>query len=179
MLCDDIADKILAWQEHQLSPNQRRAVEIHLAECAHCRAFADRLRQLDAAFAAQIVTPPLSADFDLRLWARIQAAPAGLSDVQRAERKQQLQAEFEAGIARLRRGAFAMGGLLNYLTWPALAMVAGWLTWVITASLTARLSPQTLGGLDPQVLAWLAASLVCLTVGLAEIFRERLRIFRV
>ena len=179
MLCDDIADKILAWQDSQLPPNQRRAVETHLAECAHCRAFARSLQQLDAACAAQIVIPPLTADFDGRLWARIQAAPAALSDVHRAERKRQLEAEFESGLARIRRGAFAMGGLLHHLTWPALAMVAGWLAWLVAGHMTVRLSAQNLGGVDPILLPWLAACLVFLIVGLAEVFRERSRIFRV
>ena len=178
MLCDDIVDKILAGQYSPLSPSERRAVENHLAGCADCRTFADSLQQLDAALTAQIVSPPLTAAFDGRLWARIRAASPALSDVQRSERKRQLQAEFESGIVRIRRGAFAMGGLLNHLTLPALALVAGWVAWLLTSHLTARISAHNLGGVDPNLLPWLAASLVFLTVSLAEIYRERSRIFR-
>ncbi|MGH7980640.1 MAG: hypothetical protein ACREE6_14785, partial [Limisphaerales bacterium] len=123
---------------------------------------------------AGVRVPALSADFDRRLRERIQVAPAGLSEAQRAERKRQLQAEFEAGMARIGRGSFALGSLLKHLTWPALAIAAGWLVWLFTSQLTSHLKAQNLAGLAPNLLPWLAASAVFLAVGLAEAFpRQR------
>ncbi len=170
MSCQEIENKILDYQENHLSPAQREEVETHLAGCAGWRAFARQLQQLDAALSASVKVPPLSADFDRRLRERIQAAPAVLSEAQRAERQRQLQTEFEAGMARIGRGAFAWGSLLNHLTWPVLAVVAAWFVWLFTSQLTACLNAQNLGGLDPNLLPWLAVSAIFLAIGLAQAF---------
>jgi anti-sigma factor RsiW len=170
MSCQEIKNRILDYQENQLSPAQREEVETHLAGCAACRIFARQIQQLDAALSRSVKVPALSANFDRRLWERIQAAPAALSEAQQAERKRQLQAEFEAGMARIRRGAFALGSLLNHLTWPVLVVVAACLAWSFTPELTAHLNAQSLGGLDPNLLPWLAVSAVFMAVGLAEAF---------
>jgi anti-sigma factor RsiW len=170
MLCEEIENRILDYQENQLSAAQRAEVESHLAGCAVCRAFARQLQQLDATLSASVKIPALSADFDRRLRQRIQAAPAVLSEAQRAERKRQLQAEFEAGMSRIVRGSFAWDSLLKHLTWPALVAVAGWLAWCFAAQWTVHLHAQSLAGLDPKLIPWLAASAVFLAVGLAQAF---------
>lgn len=170
MSCEKFENSILDYQENQLSPGQRQEMESHLAGCAGCRIFARQLQQLDKALSATVKVRALSAGFDRRLQKRIHAAPAVLSAAQRAERKEQFQVEFETGLARIGRGSFAVGGLMKHLTWPALAVAAGWLVWRITLQLTAHLNAQSLGGLDPHLLPWLVASIVCLGVGLAEVF---------
>jgi anti-sigma factor RsiW len=170
MSCEDIENKILDYQENQLSPAQRKAVEIHLAGCADCRTFARQLQQLDTAFSARMIIPALSTDFNRRLQERIQAIPTGLSEAQRAERKRQLQDEYEAGIARIRRGSFRMGSVLKYLLWPALAVAAGWLVWCLTSQMTAHFNARSLGGLNPDLLPWLAASAAFLAIALAGPF---------
>jgi len=139
MSCQEIENRIPDYQENQLSPAQREEVETHLARCANCRLFARHLRELDAALSSSVKTPALSADFDRRLQERIRAESTAMSEPRRAERKRQLQAEFEAGMARIARGSFALGRLLNYLAWPALAAAAGWLGWLLTAQWTAYL----------------------------------------
>jgi len=168
MSCEEIENKILDYQENQLPLDQRVEVETHLAGCAGCRIFARQLQQLDAALSARVKVPALSAEFDRRLQERIQVAPAALSEAQRAERKRQLQAEFEAGQVRIERGSFAWDSLMKHLAWPALAILASWLTWHFTLPLTVHLNAQSLDGLDPTLLPWLAASAVFLTVSLAE-----------
>jgi len=170
MLCQEIENRILDYQEDKLSPAQREEVETHLAGCAGCRIFARQLQQLDAALSASVKIPALSANFDRRLQERIQATPAVLSEAQRAERKRQLQAEFDADMARIGWRAFALGSLPNHLTWPVLAAVAAWLVWRFTLQLTALPNTQSLGGLDPNLLPWLAVGAVFLAVGLAEAF---------
>lgn len=176
MSCEEIENRIVDYQENQLSSAQREEVETHLAGCAGCQLFARQLQQLDATLSASVKVPALSADFDRRIRERIQAVPTALSEAERAERKRQLQAEFEAGMARIGRGSFALGNLLKHLTWPVLGTVAGWLIWGFTLPLTVHLNAQTLGGLDPNLLPWLAASAVFLTVGLAEAFPRKWKI---
>ena len=170
MSCEEIENQILKSQENQLSLAQCVEVETHLAGCAGCRIFARQLQQLEAALSAGVKAPALSAEFDRRLQERIRVASAALSEAQRAERERQLQAEFEAGQARIARRLFALDSLLGHLAWPALAILAGWLTWHFTRPLTAHLNAQSLGGVDPNLLPWLAASAVFLAVGLAEVF---------
>src|SRR6478672_8869465 len=101
MLCEEIENQILDYQENQLSSARREEVETHLAGCANCRIFAQQLRQLDEQLSARGKIPATSADFDRKLRERIQAVPAVLLEAQKTERKRQLQAEFEAGMARI------------------------------------------------------------------------------
>jgi anti-sigma factor RsiW len=177
MSCQEIENKILDYQENRLPPAQRVEVETHLAGCDGCRMFARQLRQLDAALSAKVKVPALSSEFVRRVQKRIQVAPAALPEAQLAERKRQLQAEFEAGQARITRGSFALDSLLKHLALPALAILAGWLTWHFTLPLTVRLNAQSLGGLDPHLLPWLAASAVFLVIGLAEAFPRQWKFF--
>ena len=119
---------------------------------------------------ASVKMPALSAGFDRRLRERIHGKATVLSEAQRAERKRQLQAEFEAGLARISRGAFRLGSLPDHLAWPALAALAGWLAWRLTALWTAHLQAQSLGGIAPGTIPWLAAGAVLLAFGLAQAF---------
>ena len=176
MSCEEIENQILDYQENQLSPAQRVVVETHLAGCADCRSLARQLRQLEVVLSTRVKTPALSAAFDRRLQERILAAPAVLTEAQRAERKRQLQAEFEAGRGRIERGTFAWDSLGRHLTWPTLAVLAGWLAWHLSLPLTVHFKAQSLGGLNPSLLPWLAASAVFLAVSLAEVLPPRWKI---
>lgn len=175
MLCEEVENRILDYQENQLSAAQRAEVETHLAGCPGCRRFARQLQQLDSTLSGSVKIPALSAGFDRRLRERIQSAPPVLSEAQRAERKRQLQAEFEAGMARISRGPFTLGSLPNYLLWPALAAVAGWLAWRLATQIAAHLQAQSLGGLDPVIIPGSVAGAVLLAAGLAQAFPRRWR----
>ncbi len=164
MTCQEFEISILNYQEHQLSPAEQKEVENHIANCAGCRTFARQLQKLDAALVAEVRVPALSAGFDQRLRARIHVAPAALSEAQRAERKRQLQAEFQTGMARIGRSSFALGSLLDHLGWPILAVIVASFAWLLTSQLTAHLSAQSLDGLAPNLLSWLVASAVFLVV---------------
>lgn len=179
MLCEEIENRILDYQGNQMSPAQREEVEIHLAGCDSCRIFARQLQQLDAALLASVKIPSISANFDQRLQERIQCAPIILTEVQRAERKRQLQAEFDAGVARIGRGAFALGSLMSHLMRAILAAAASWLAWHFTAQLTAHFYTQSLGGLISTLLPWLAASTVFLVIGVTEAFPRRCKFLQV
>jgi anti-sigma factor RsiW len=174
MTCHEIEISIPDYDENRLSPGDRQDVETHLGECANCRKFALQLRDLDAALATRLKVPELSAGFDRQVMAQIQRASGTLTPAQRAERKRELQAEFDAGAAGLLRESFGLGNLLDKLTWPVAAVVAGWLAWQLTALLTAQVTAQSIGGLSPSLLPWLAASAAFLAVNLAEAFpRQR------
>lgn len=170
MSCQEIEKRILDYQENQLSPPGRQVVEIHLAGCAHCRAFKHGLRELDAALLHGIKSPALSTDFDRRLRERIQATPMGLSAAQRAERKRQIQAEFEVGMLRLARAEFALHRLLNRLSRPLLVALTGCFIWWLTLKLVLILGNLGLGDRGQNLLSCLLISAVFLAIGLAEAF---------
>jgi anti-sigma factor RsiW len=176
MSCEEIENQILDYQDNQLSPARRQDVETHLAGCAGCRTFARQLSQLVATLSARVKVPALSLEFDPRLQARIQAAPTPLPEAQRAERKRQLQAEFEAGRVQINRQSFALGSLGKHLTWPVLAILSGWLAWRVT--LLAHVSAQSLRGLNPNLLPLLIASAVFLTVCHAKAFPQQRKLLR-
>lgn len=178
MSCEEIEIQIPDYQENQLPPGERAKLEAHLAGCAGCRAFARQLQQLDTALTVGVKVPALSAEFDQRLQKQIQVASTALSEAQRAERKRQLQAEFEAGQLRIGRGLFAPDSLGKHLAWPMLAILSGWLAWRFTVPLTVHLSAQSLGGLEPNLLPWLVASAVFLMVSLTGIFPRQRNFFR-
>lgn len=166
MLCHEIENKILDYQEKQLPADQQAEVHSHLAGCPVCRTFAGQLERLDKALSAGVKIPALSASFERRLHEQIQTGSVTLSAAQLAERKRLLQAEFDAGLARVSRGTLALGGLLTHLAWLVLGLVAASLAW--------RFIPQVhWDGLDPHLLSWLAASAVFLVIGMAEVFPRR------
>ncbi len=174
MSCEEFENKILDYQENQLSPAQRQEAENHLSGCADCRICVRLFKQLDAVLSDGVKVPTLSADFDRRLRERIQVTPMALSEAERAERRRQLHAEFETGMARIGRGYFSLGSMLNHLIWPALVNVVAWLVWLFISLLTTHLSTRSWRGLDPHLLPWLAISAVFLLVGMAEAFpRQR------
>jgi len=177
MLCQEIERKILDYQENQLSPAERQAVESHLADCAHCQVFDHGLRELDAALARDVKFPAFSPDFDRRLRERIQAAPPVLSETERAERKRQLQAEFDAGMVRLARAEFALHRLLNHLSRPLLLALTGCLVWRLTPPLMILLGTAGLSDRGQNLLSWVLMSAVFLAVGLAEAFPRRWKSF--
>jgi anti-sigma factor RsiW len=136
MACEEFEHRILEYLENQLPPAEQPAVETHLAGCVRCQAFARQLQQLDAALARGITSPMLPSDFSARLQQRIQTESAFLSETQRAERQRQLQAEYEADLAHLRRKSLSPAILLDSLGYALLAALAGWLIWVLTSTWT-------------------------------------------
>lgn len=51
MTCDDIKPRLDAYLDDELPPEDRRQVELHLADCPPCAAELSALRRLSAAFA--------------------------------------------------------------------------------------------------------------------------------
>jgi hypothetical protein len=172
--CPEIEIRIPDYQEHRLSAADRKDVEAHLAGCANCRVFDRQLRDLDAALATRLSVAELSPGFDRQVMARIRCGLGALTPAQRAERKKQIQEEFEMGVDRILKGSFGLPCVLDHLAWPVAAVVAGWLAWQFTTGMTAHFTAKSLGGVSPAVLPWLVASATFLALCLGQAFpRQR------
>ncbi|MGA2751512.1 MAG: hypothetical protein ABSG59_22325 [Verrucomicrobiota bacterium] len=175
MTCEEMEIRILQCLDNQSPAGERLAVERHLAGCARCQAFERQLQQLDAALKRTVKSPALSPDFSARLRQRIQTEAALLSETQRAERKRQLQAEFEADLTQLRRKTLNPTSLLNCLGWAALGGLAGWLLLEL-APASAHFAAEH--GLDRfgqnAVFSWTITA-VCLLIGLSVAFPRQLK----
>lgn len=175
MTCDEFENQFLAGPENLLSADQLTAGERHLADCAACRTLARQLQQLDAALTNSVKRPTLSADFNQRLTRRIQAAASVLSEAERAERKRQLQAEYEAGLTQFRRASLRLSDLLDGLPYLALAALAGWLIWQFLPGLMNLLAAQGLTGFSQNLVLATVAGVMFLAVGLAAAFPRSFR----
>jgi anti-sigma factor RsiW len=173
MTCDEFENRFLAGQENELSAHERAALEKHLTDCAACRTLARQLQRLDAALTIKIKAPELSANFQQRLAARIQAGPAVLPQAQREERKRQLLAEYEAGLAKLGRRPLPPGVLLEGLRYAFPVALAGWLAWQFMPGLVPLLASRGLSGSGQNLLLASAAALLFLAIGLAATYQRK------
>ena len=175
MTCDEFENRFLAGQENQLSAHERAAGEKHLADCAACQTLARQLQQLDAALTIKVKAPVMSADFNRQLAKRIQSETTVLSETQRAERKDQLQAEYEAGLEQLRRTSLRLTGLPDGPRYVVLAALAGGFVWQFRPGLTNLLAAQGLSSSGQTLLLASAAGVVFLAIGLTAAFPRPFR----
>ncbi len=175
MACVEFENLIPDYLEKQLPPEAQSRVAAHLAQCAHCREFARQIEQIDAALACGVKAPELPPDFRARLRQRIQSVPVW-SEAELAERRRRLQAEYEAGLARLRPFPLSPRRLRQGLVYAAGIAVLGWLGWLLLANwenLLARLMPTNL---DPNLITALAITAIFLALGwAATAFRRQIR----
>lgn len=169
MACEQFENKIADYVENQLPQGDRSRIATHLAGCADCRAFAQQLEQLDARLARALKAPVLPESFKTNLQQRMQAT-AVLSEAQRAERKRQLQSDYEADLARLNRFPLPPRKLLEGLGSAGLIVLAGWLAWLFLPRLANLLAGPALGGINPSLLFSLVAATIFVTIGLAAAF---------
>jgi anti-sigma factor RsiW len=174
MACEEFENQIADYVENQLPPADRSRITTHLAGCADCRAFAQQLEQLDAKLARALKAPVLPESFKTSLQRRIQTT-AVLSEAQRAERKRQLQAEYEADLARLNRFPLPPRKLLEGLGSAGLIVLAGWLAWLFLPRLANLLAGPALGGINPSLLFSLVASAIFVAIGLAAAFPRQVK----
>ena len=175
MTCEEFENQIPDYLENQLLPADRARVAAHLAGCANCRAFARQLEQLDAELLRKVKAPALPASFKVRLQQRIQTETVVLPEAQRAERKRQLQAEYEAGLARLNRFPLPPGKLLEGLGYAGVIALAGGLAWLFLPRLANLLAGSAVSGLNQSLLLSLVASAIFVAIGLAVAFPRRVR----
>jgi anti-sigma factor RsiW len=174
MPCDAIENRIPEYLENQLSRVERSSVATHLESCAECRALARQLEKLDAALLDGVKPPALSAGFGARLQERVRNTVVW-SDTERAERKRRLQAEYDAGLARLRPFAVSRR-LLNGLGFAALFATLGWFGVQFLPQTMQILATLGLAELGPNLASALVASAIFVGIGFAAAFPRRLRI---
>lgn len=175
MACEQFENRILDFLENQLPLTERASVEAHLAGCTECQAFARQLEQLDAALLRRVKTPKLSENFNHKLSSRIQAEVIVLSRTELAERKRQLQAEYEAGLAKLGWRLPNFTRLLNNLSYAFLVIAAACVVWQFTPALAGLLNRQGIVGFEQSLLLSLLTSAVFVAIGLTAAFPRQFR----
>ena len=175
MNCETIENRMLDYLEQKLAAGERAMIESHLAACPACRALTRQLERLDSALLRTVKAPVLSAGFDDRLRQRLQAEAKVLSETERAERKRQFQAEFDAGLAQLRRHVASLAELPGFLGWTLAIALAGWLVMICVPEVLGAFSSKAVGNASQQYLFATVACVVFLTVGLAAAFPQKLR----
>lgn len=154
----------------QLSEYRRHELDVHLRACASCRTFEEQLEQLDFTLSLALERPVLSPAFARELHLRINTQTPVWSTQEHLTRKQRLQHDFEAAMAKLNRRKLDMGQLMNWGGVAALGGLGAWLLWQITPSMITFVAR---GGLTPDmqtVLRSLLPSVVFFLVGLAAAF---------
>ena len=99
--CADYEHEIVELAEGALAPEKARAVRLHIACCARCRAWQSAFTELDAGLGQGLPRPALSADFAARLEARLAAATRSNG---RADLRSSAEEEYRLTLEALRRG---------------------------------------------------------------------------
>jgi len=100
--CADYEHDLVELSDGALPPERSRIVQLHLAECARCRAWAADFAALDARLAAGLPQPALSAQFESRLRERITSLS---QDAARGDRRAQIELEHDSLVGALERAA--------------------------------------------------------------------------
>lgn len=176
MACPEYEDLVLELLENQLPASQRRALETHLSMCEPCRAFHAAQARLDRALATSLRRPVLPPDFKRRTLQRIAVEAALLPPEVRAEKKRQMETEFESKSSQLRkRLGLSFPGLLDLLGYGVAAVLISYLLCSVLSSravLSVRWSSEHLPDVT-MTTAW-ATGAVCLVAGAAAAYKSRL-----
>jgi anti-sigma factor RsiW len=178
MACEAFEDRILDYLENQLPAAERARVETHLGGCGECRAFARQLERLDAQLSRTLKPRALSPSFNARLRQRIQTMPL-MTAVEIAERKRQLQSEYDADLAKLRLFSLRRRGLLHAIPYTAALVITAWLAWLYLPELADLAARFASPGLNQDLLMALTAGAVFAAIGLVTAFpRQVMRMMR-
>jgi len=168
MPCETFENQILDYLENQLTPAERAKVAAHLGGCAECRAFAQQLQRLDAQLTHAIKSPTLSSAFDAKLRQRLKNAV--LPEAKIAERKRQLQAEYEAGLAQLSLFPRLPRKLFELLGLAAALALACWVVWPMVLQSAFETTLAELSKSNRQLVLLSVASAAPIIIGLLLAF---------
>lgn len=101
--CADYEHEIVELAEGSLAPEKARAVRLHVASCARCRAWQSALADLDAGLGQALPRPALSADFAARLQSRLAAVTRSNG---RGDLRTSADDEYRQTLETLRRGTW-------------------------------------------------------------------------
>ena len=160
-------NRILDYLENQLSADERRVVEGHLAVCPECQVFCQQVKQLEAALTQALRRPELSAEFTTLLKQRIATDSMSLPASSRNHLKRRMEEEFHTRSAQLRKGFLSLPELLEGFGYAVIAaMAASILFQLLTGDLATRLTEATRFGISPAMFFTYATSAICLVAGL-------------
>jgi len=120
--------EVLELLDSQTPETRRPALQAHLAACPHCAAVARQWAALDSVLSRHIHPPSLSARFDQRLRERLHKEQTLLTADQKALRLREIEAEYQAGLAQLRketRRTLLWDGA-NLAALATLTLIAAW-----------------------------------------------------
>jgi anti-sigma factor RsiW len=110
--CADYEHEIVELAEGSLTPEKARAVRLHVASCARCRAWQSEFADLDAELGQALPRPALSADFAARLESRLAALTRSNG---RADLRTSAEDEYRLTLEALRRGT-RFGAIVGAMT---------------------------------------------------------------
>jgi anti-sigma factor RsiW len=132
-------DCLQDWLDGDLDAADTAALQVHMADCAACRARADELQTLDRDLRS--ATPRLALDdsFDAKIFAQLDA----IDETKRAEARRRLEQELQQNLHALARGwrralLFVVPGVIAGV---ALAFALAW--WLDTGGVMRTLIVQS------------------------------------
>ena len=162
-------DRILEYREGILPVEERGLLEEHLKECPECRAFQQKAERLEVELARNINGPALPPEFTTRLWERINSLPE-LESIH-DEQRRRMELEFQKNSARLRKQLFRLPNVLDYLSYAAAVVIAGYLLVRLALEFPAKWLPG-IGENHVMLGAWVAGAAVVIC-GLAFAMNQR------
>lgn len=132
MRCETFEANCTEYLDGALSQAERLKLESHLAQCDECASFLRQLTLIDRELTQALKQPALSPDFARRMQDRIQAESRERQNGWLAQRRAELQIEFEQQKLQMRRCWFSFRYLLEAVLGAVLIGLSGWavLTWL-------------------------------------------------
>jgi hypothetical protein len=172
MKCDAIELHLAGESSEQDSVND--SIAEHLAACPGCRTFAQRLEQMDVALSKTVKAPALGHDFNLKLQQRIQAQRT-LSPEYIAQRKRELQAEYEAGLKRLQPWSLPLALTIHNVRSAVLIALVGFIAWLSLPTLTNVVARYVSSGPLQYLLPSILITFLLIGIGFAIGFPHRVK----
>jgi len=153
MNCNETERRLLESIDGQVSRRQRVELNTHLAGCRSCQARAQDFQHLDTALTQTLRRPALSPNFANNLQARIASLTPSWSEDEQRARKQRVQRDFEAGLAKLHERGLYRAGLADVVGTILMFGLATGFIWQIAPWLVGALARFGITG-QGQTLAY-------------------------
>lgn len=132
-------DRLQVWLDGDLDAADAATLQAHLAGCAHCRARADELGQLDRNLRSAAPRLALDQAFDARVFAQVEA----IDDSRRTDARQLIERELQQNLRALARGwrralSFVIPGIV-----AGIAIAFALSAWLDDAGFTRTLVVQS------------------------------------
>lgn len=162
----DWGQRLEEWRDGLASAADALAIETHVASCTECQDYLEALEHIDASLSSSLHVSALAADFDLKIWSRIDSS----DEIHRALAKQRAQEELQQQVGALnaswrRRVLLMIPGILAGMA------LAFWFVSLVSESepmaTFATMLQQNLGQSAGQLVQGLVTAVLGATAGLA------------